>query len=388
MDGDDSASDRAHSHHRSQREPSASKSNPDEPGRRARASGRSISSKRSRSKRSRERSADKGRNQTANSEPKMSVENIQESKIAHGVSPGKSDHSRHKRRKHRARYGNKEEFIETPVTRVLQEVPDDILDVPHSTLSRDQQFTYFGDGDTDHYRVQKGRDCVYVEHYGGFSSIPRHTTLTEQEDNLSGGWFGLSSASSLDIAVSIQKSWIQLADFSHGLLAGLALMQIIVVDRLFGSSSEELLQFISLYSTFSLIFSTTFFLLASICLVSVFDRFDLARGEWPYLVDILSVRPKLPWLLIPIYVGGLILALAAAKGDDFIHLSQFHNANMTKQKVELDTLSSWHVLNSMRCACVIVGWLIISMNHPPDLLLHLLTDILYQNSDTIQTTKA
>lgn len=50
-------------------------------------------------------------------------------------------------------------------------------------------------------------------------------------------------------------------------------------------------------------------------------------------MDLLSVRPQIPWLLIPIYVGGLLLALSAAKGDDWIHLSQYSGSNFTIVKV-------------------------------------------------------
>lgn len=39
-----------------------------------------------------------------------------------------------------------------------------------------------------------------------------------------------------------------------------------------GLSLEETANFVSFYSNFSLIFTTTFFLLASVCLVSIFDR--------------------------------------------------------------------------------------------------------------------
>lgn len=70
------------------------------------------------------------------------------------------------------------------------------------------------------------------------------------------------------------------------------------------------------------------------------NRLDLARGDWPYLMDLLSVRPRIPWLLIPVYVGGLILALAAAKGDDWIHLSQYNNSNFTILKVIFSPVTS------------------------------------------------
>ena len=56
---------------------------------------------------------------------------------------------------------------------------------------------------------------------------------------------------------------------------------------------------------------------------------------------------------------------------------------------ELEMLSSWYVLNSLRCACVILGWLLISANKPPDLLLSLLKGMMsHVNVDTKNKSEA
>ncbi|XP_026275507.1 uncharacterized protein LOC113204521 [Frankliniella occidentalis] len=389
MDVEDSASDRPHSSRRSRRE-SPSPKHEGTTGHRVQATER-TSSRRSRSKRSQERSAAEERRKhttPSRSRGKQHLVDTDETKSTHGVpAVGKSEHIRYHKKRSRHRDAISDDFLETPVTRVLREVPDDILDTPHSNTYA-PQYAYYGDGDTEQCRIQKGRDCVYVEHYDGFSSVPRQNALADPGGALNNRWFDLSTATALDVAIAVQKLWLPLADFCHGLLAGLALMQTIVVDRLLGSSQEEVVHFVSFYSNFSLIFTTTFFLLASVCLVSIFDRLDLARGDWPYLVDLLSIRPRIPWFLIPIYVGGLVLALAAAKGDDFIHLSQYNSSNITFMKADMDLLESWHVLNSLRCACVVIGWLLISASHPPDLLLNLLVEMLpHQNTDSKQKAK-
>lgn len=311
MDAEDSASDRPHSKRHSRRE--SPSSNLEE---RGHMTDTERSSSKRKSKRSRERSLEERRRHTPSRRIKSQSDD-QDTRSAYGSAsaPKKSERSRHQKRKSRSRDVRSDEFVETPVTRVLRDVPDDILDTPLTNLYGTHLSTSLGDADNENYRVQKGRDCVYVEHYDGFSSVPRHSALADGGGDSGKKWFDLSTATALDVAIAVQRTWIPLTDFCHGLLAGIALMQVILVDRLFGSSPEETLLFISFYSNFSLIFTTTFFLLASVCLVSIFDRLDLARGDWPYLVDLLSVRPRIPWMLIPIYIGGLILALAAAKGD-------------------------------------------------------------------------
>lgn len=46
----------------------------------------------------------------------------------------------------------------------------------------------------------------------------------------------MSTATALDIAIHTQKVWVLLADFCHGLLAGMALMQAMLVGfNLFSS---------------------------------------------------------------------------------------------------------------------------------------------------------
>ncbi|KAK3926232.1 Transmembrane protein 237 [Frankliniella fusca] len=396
MDAEDSASDRPHSSRRSRRESPSPKHEaaPGGGGQRERERERErerTSSRRSRSKRSLRSSTEerKKHTTTSRSREKQQPEDSDEPKSTHGTSaPGKSESSRYHKKRSRHRSKTVDDFLETPVTRVLREMPDDILDTP-APNTYGSQYAYYVDGDTEQYGIQKGRDCVYVEHYDGFSSVPRCAALAENGGHSDTRWFDLSTATALDVAIAVQKLWLPLADFCHGLLAGLAMMQAIVVDRLLGSSPEEAINFVLFYCHFSLIFTTTFFLLTSLCLVSIFDRLDLARGDWPYLVDLLSVRPQIPWLLIPIYAGGLILALAAAKGDDFLHLSQYNISNDTVLKeTDVDLLHSWHVLNSLRCACVVVGWLLISVSHPPDLLLNLLVEMLpHQNTDGKAKTK-
>ncbi|XP_034238031.1 uncharacterized protein LOC117643306 [Thrips palmi] len=381
MDADDSESGREprHSHRESPTRSARSASGADGADLRGSASERHSSKRRS--KRSRDRGLEERRKQTQSRRSKSHHEEMHDSRSSAGA--GRGEHSRHHKKRSRSRDAKYDEYMETPVTRVLREVPDDILDTPRPNVYGAQQHAYYGDGDSEHYRIQKGRDCVYVEHYDGFSSIPRHSAFTGHGSDLDKRWFDLNTASSLDVAIAVQKVWIPLTDFCHGLLAGVALMQAIIVDRLIGFSPEETAHFVSFYSNFSLIFTTIFLLLASVCLVSIFDRLDLARGDWPYLMDLFSVRPRIPWLLIPVYICGLILALAAAKGDDWIHLSQYNHSNFTLLKGDLDMLSSWHILNSLRCACVVVGWLLISVSHPPDLLLNLLVDMLsHQNAET------
>lgn len=93
---------------------------------------------RNRSRKNRERSSEGRKKQIQSGESNAAT---QDSAIA---TSSKIHHSRHGKRRSRGRDETTDLFIETPVTRVLQEVPDDIQDTPRNKLSRELQYFCHG----------------------------------------------------------------------------------------------------------------------------------------------------------------------------------------------------------------------------------------------------
>lgn len=73
------------------------------------------------------------------------MHNVLVTMLQRSASAGKGEHSRHHKKRSRSRDGKYDEYVETPVTRVLREVPDDILDTPRPSVYGAQQHAYYGD---------------------------------------------------------------------------------------------------------------------------------------------------------------------------------------------------------------------------------------------------
>lgn len=73
-----------------------------------------------------------------------------------------------------------------------------------------------------------------------------------------------------DLSCIVQRVWILLANISHGLLAGLAIAHILFIGT---TTSEDYLSgCMKSYLSLTEIYTNTFYCLAILCLVSVWDR--------------------------------------------------------------------------------------------------------------------
>lgn len=74
----------------------------------------------------------------------------------------------------------------------------------------------------------------------------------------------------LDIAIFLQRIWMPFSTFCHGLLAGVALMNLMMLYVFKPIDHED---FIMACIELSEYYKTLFFILCIICIVSVFDRY-------------------------------------------------------------------------------------------------------------------
>lgn len=95
-------------------------------------------------------------------------------------------------------------------------------------------------------------------------------------------FFRSSISNSVNLSCVVQRVWILVSNICHGLLAGLALAHILFiittkpVDWVEGSIKH--------YSSFAEVYSNTFYCLAIVCLVSIFDRY-VKNEIWKYSVS-------------------------------------------------------------------------------------------------------
>ncbi|XP_030385483.1 uncharacterized protein LOC115632463 [Scaptodrosophila lebanonensis] len=142
-----------------------------------------------------------------------------------------------------------------------------------------------------------------------------------------------------------------------------------------GTTGGETLALISDYAAFAEIYLNTFYCLAIICLVSVFDRMDICRWSFSNASELISFR----WLIITmIYIATIILTICSDSIDEKLYLFNNNNANLTLTQQELlsnSVQSVWSSLSVTRSIAAISGWIMIGMTPNEDMLYEHLVDL-------------
>ena len=176
----------------------------------------------------------------------------------------------------------------------------------------------------------------------------------------------LTATTPLDLGMQVQRAFRSLGIFCHGFLAGLAFWHLIMVYVLM--ESEEIIQFLALYSPLSQPLHFLFYLLTVICTISILDRYDLATLDWRQIQLLLTLRSG--GLAIIVYAASLIITLATTGLDDKISLFAV-NSTLFEAMDEEDLkaeMNSWRALNLCRAIGVILGWILVAIRPGTDQL--------------------
>ncbi|RZF41449.1 hypothetical protein LSTR_LSTR000163 [Laodelphax striatellus] len=96
-------------------------------------------------------------------------------------------------------------------------------------------------------------------------------------------------------------------------------------------------------------------------------EFDLAHLDLTHCTDTMFNRQG--WFLLIIYLLTLLLNLWSAELDDMLMLYTQYKIFKDDRGELYNKLSQWHTLNVCRCIFAMLGWLVISITEPEDLLL-------------------
>lgn len=179
-------------------------------------------------------------------------------------------------------------------------------------------------------------------------------------------------STSVRLASTLQRIWIMVSNICHGLLGGLALAHLLFVTTSRPMDWPD--GAIHHYSSFASAYANTFYCLAIICMVSVFDRMDLCHLDFSKGSEVISFR----WIIIAmIYIATIILSLCAESMNDKIYMTK--NSNMTLLREEMETnnqaISVWSSLSMARSIGGIFGWIMIGFSPAEDLLYGHLMDM-------------
>ncbi|XP_035733147.1 uncharacterized protein LOC118446512 [Vespa mandarinia] len=254
--------------------------------------------------------------------------------------------------KSRKRIHDPSSNIEIPITEILRKYEEPVPPTPLTT------------------------DKIYIQGDNGFSMVK---IITKEDDRrnvlkfLSKGRLSKQIYSSISIAIIAQKLFKRIAFVYQGLLGGMALVHLTMMQFFFDST----MNFISKYSHFSEIYYSLFSLLIVLSVISTFDKFDLARLDVDQLKDICKDY-VVSAIAIPLYLTTLCLHEIFANVDDkltLIHYQYFNNTswNDTMHMEEIfDELTTWKKVNISKDLLVILGWFFVAIGIREDtLLIHL-----------------
>ncbi|KAL1395082.1 hypothetical protein pipiens_011502 [Culex pipiens pipiens] len=186
--------------------------------------------------------------------------------------------------------------------------------------------------------------------------------------------FPISTAVHLSCAV--QRAWLHVSSICHGLLGGLALAHLLLICTTKPYDWVE--ASIRHYSAFAEVYANTFYCLAIVCMVSIFDRMDISHFSLSGAAESnISFRSV---VIIMIYAATIILSLSAGSMDERLYLSAAVNVTVWEEELETNkVLSIWNTLSIARSVGAIFGWVVIGMSPEQDQLYeHLLEMEKYQ----------
>ncbi|XP_058066532.1 uncharacterized protein LOC131216136 [Anopheles bellator] len=158
-------------------------------------------------------------------------------------------------------------------------------------------------------------------------------------------------STSVHLSCAVQRTWHLLSTICHGLLGGLAFAHLLLISttRPYDWVDASMRH----YSAFAEVYANTFYCLAIVCMVSIFDRMDIAHGS-DSNVSFRSI------FIIMIYMMTIIMSLSAGSMDERLYLTSTLNVTIWEEELETNkVLSIWNALSIARSVGAIFGWLVV-----------------------------
>ncbi|CAD6219265.1 GSCOCG00004885001-RA-CDS [Cotesia congregata] len=188
----------------------------------------------------------------------------------------------------------------------------------------------------------------------------------------------------IKIAILAQKAWKNAGFIYQGLLAGMAFIHFILIQIYF----KPLKKPIEDYSIIAEIYTNLFSFFIVMCIISAFDRFDLAHFDIEHFRGLYNNYAK-AMTVIPLYIAVFCLHQATLSVNDKLVLlnytkntTSYMSENITTTTISDEELENWKAITLTKDGIVVVAWLLVSFGPPNDMLLtHLKSLEKYHNSE-------
>lgn len=263
--------------------------------------------------------------------------------------------SRHKKREHKKR---EEHDVKNDVTIALEELQDDVFENTHEDYHKA----------TRHKENLDPSDKLYVQKKNKFEVTNRTSNGTmnsrycnyEPESGVTKFY-----RSPLRLAIKIQKMFMIFFAPCHGLLAGLSLCHWLY---LYTNSENQTDNFFLYYTHFSDVYVTFFYGLITLCLVSAYDKVDIAHIDKTHLFDCTVKYRYFGFLAIFLYCLGLVLHISIINIEYKIGNLSEVNYNLTSMNIDSNDIEIWNNVSLWRTICVVIPWLLIASFTPENML--------------------
>ncbi|CAH0384555.1 unnamed protein product [Bemisia tabaci] len=231
-------------------------------------------------------------------------------------------------------------------------------------------------------------DSYYIQQRNKFIKTTNPNidqNINKSDSNLWLNTDKLGFRSPLDVALLFQRRVISPFFIAcHGFLAGVAVMQLVLAYYLISghnfdqTTSETVFR---VYQQLALVGPSCFAFFISICFMSILDRVDLFHIFKCDPRDWISYRRS--WVIGLIYFCGLVINAVCFRYDHMI--SHYPSKDPTivnfqgtsspevvtdwyKNQSISSLVSTWQILNAVRCVCAILGWILLCFSQTTDLL--------------------
>ncbi|KAF7280774.1 hypothetical protein GWI33_005502 [Rhynchophorus ferrugineus] len=290
------------------------------------------------------------------------------------ISPGSAGNT--SKRKHKTRNRDDEHQLKNDITLALEELQDDVFE---------NSMEDFGNKNEKTRKSPRRSDKIYVQKKSRFEEASKSNTVPLSRQSAQ----DLDSLSNLDkgptmypiqIAICFQKWWIRFSNLCHGLLGGLGLGHWLYIVCNFQNQDHA---FLVHYAYYSDIYVGLFFALCVLCLISIFDRIDIAHINSTDANGTCK-NTKCCFVLIT-YVVCMMVHLSTAVYDEKLSLLAYQNhssignvggnhsalLNITTSEngdsqMTLSELKTWNHLSLWRALLAFTAWIILGLGPPED----------------------
>lgn len=208
-------------------------------------------------------------------------------------------------------------------------------------------------------------DVLFIERRDGHGfTRERKTRLLQLEEERKEPQTVPSSRqmTTAEFAVSVHRAFRSFSLFCHGLLAGLALCQVIFVYSLSNNGKGDD-NFLENYYKLAQPLQSLYYMLFAICTVSVFDRYDMANPRSGFFHGLLTRPSRI--LSISAYLFALVFSISVANIDDRISLYKEHEDLWSGAETS-SLLETWRIINLMRVLGAVLGWVLVAVQPTKD----------------------